>query len=183
MELEGRERLRPSGAAQSASVFDRQQRPHLRPFARPPGHPGIADQRRRNHAPAALGRFRAGGHRRYGPHLSRGRRPWRLRLLRVAGARCRHRRPLGQPELARRYGPLHVAGLSHALRQLRQARPDLERLVAAAQGCGRLAHLEPQRALHPVEGGILRRRRRYARTRQCDAGLPAAELAASVEEH
>ena len=45
----------------------------------------------------------------------------------------------------------------HALRQLRQARPHLERLVRSAHRSQRLAHRQPQRALHPMEAGNDRR--------------------------
>ena len=71
----------------------------------------------------------------------------------------------------------------HALRQLRQARPHLERLERARDRRRRQPHHQPQRALHPVEGRDDRRRRRHAHAQQRDPGLSAAEFAARGEEH
>ena len=48
----------------------------------------------------------------------------------------------------------------HPRRQFRQARPHLERMERAAHRLRRQPHHQPQRALHPVEGGDDRRRRR-----------------------
>ena len=77
-------------------------------------------------------------------------------------ARCRHRLALGQPELARGDPAGMRAGVPHPLRQFRQARPHLERMVRAAHQPRRIADHQSQRALHPVEGGVDRRERRDA---------------------
>ena len=82
-----------------------------------------------------------------------GEGPGRGRVLRSPGARCRHGLALGQLELARRCSGGVFARFPHALRQFGQAGPHLERLVRSARGSSRFAHRQPQRALHPVEGG------------------------------
>ena len=88
------------------------------------------------------------------------------RLLRSARARFRHRLALGQPRAgAPTCRPASDDSVPHALRQLRQARPHLERLVRSAHQFRRQPHHQPQRALHPVEAGNDRRRRRHAHAR------------------
>ena len=83
----------------------------------------------RNHPAAAFRTLRARRHRQHGPHLPAGRKARRGRILRSAGARFRHGFALGQPQLARRPAGRMHPHVPHALRQLRQARPHLERLV------------------------------------------------------
>ena len=127
--------------------------------------------------------LRACRHRQHGPPLPPRRSSRPFRLLRSARARFQHRLALGQHQLARRHARLQHHPVPHALRQLRQARPHLERLERARDQRRRQPHHQPQRALHPVEGRDDRRRRRHAHPQHRDSGLSAAEFAARAEEH
>ena len=114
------------------------------------------------------------------------------RLGEVPGAAGSYESPVHDAGTAARWGSLSWRAemapstpLVFRTRSGNSAKPDRtwSDWSDAAPGLGRLQHLQPQRPLHPVEGGILRRRRRHADARQCDAGLPAAELAARVAQH
>ena len=124
-----------------------------------------ADQRRRNHAPAACRALRAGRHRQHGPHLSAWAKARRQRLLRSAGARFRHRLAMGQPQLARR----NAGRLQHWPFAPAPATPPSP-TAPGANGPSPLTdsagspHHQPQRALHPVEGRDDRHRRRDTRS-------------------
>ena len=85
-----------------------------------------------------------------------------FRLGETPGASGSYEAPVHDSGTASRWGSLNwradvpagcSAALPHALRQLGQARPHLERLVRAAGRRIRLPHHQPQRALHPMESG------------------------------
>ena len=102
-----------------------------------------------------------------------------FRLGETPGASGSYEAPVHDSGTASRWGSLNwradvPAGCSralpHALRQLGQARPHLERLVRAAGRRIRLPHRQPQRALHPMEGGT--GGRSFGRSRRCWTASP-----------
>ncbi len=95
----------------------------------------------------------SGRHRQYGPHLPPGRNGRRQLATYEA--------PVHDSGTASQWGSLSwradqpagcAARVPYPIRQLRQARPHLERMVGAAHRSRRLAHLQPQRPLYPMEG-------------------------------
>ena len=93
-----------------------------------------------------------------------------FRLGETAGRSGTYEAPVHDSGTASRWGSLSwradlPAGADYvpdALGQLRQPRPHVERMVRSADRWQRFAHRQPQRALHPMEGGDVRDRRRYA---------------------